>query len=167
MKANAKSKADSKADAGSAANPKKTLLGIIIGAVLLLVMGGGAAWYLLGSDEDPTDKKTAQAQTPPEYIQLERFVVNLQPEEGAQYLQVGLTLQVAGTEQAEIIKANMAMVRNRILLLLSSKLASELGTLEGKQQLANEITASLKKPFTDKGEPQQVTGVLYTEFIIQ
>jgi flagellar FliL protein len=163
-------KADPKADA--APNPKKKLLAMIVGAVVLLAAGGAGAWHFMGSSEggaktEKKEKKAAKA-VQPEYVALEQFTVNLQPgEAGDQYLQVQLTLQVPGLEEAEIFKNNMAKVRNRVLMLLSSKHASEISTVEGKRQLANEIVASLKEPFAEKGSPQEVTDVLFTAFIIQ
>jgi flagellar FliL protein len=74
---------------------------------------------------------------------------------------------VQNQKQGELFKANMAKVRSRVLLLLSGKKASEISTVDGKRQLASEIVVALKLPFVDKGEPQQVSDVLYTAFIIQ
>lgn len=164
MKANSKTKADAKPE-GAAGNPKKKLIGIIIGAVLVLAIGGGAAWYFTAGSQPK--KAEAPKAEPPEYVALEPFTVNLQPENGEQYLQVQFTLQVANAENAQLIKDNMAQVRNRVLLLLSAKHASELNTVEGKRQLASEIAATLKAPFLEKGQPQNVTDVLFTAFIIQ
>jgi flagellar FliL protein len=161
-------KADSKADAGAAANPKKKMLGMLAGAVLLLAAGGGAAWYFSGGSA-PAQKETKAAKAEqPEYVPVESFTVNLQPgEAGDQYLQVQFTLQVPSAEQAEIFKNNMAKVRSRVLMLLSGKQAAEINTVEGKRQLAQEIVTVLKQPFADKGQPQQVSDVLFTAFIIQ
>lgn len=181
MKANPKMKADPKADAAAApASGGKSKLFIIIGAaVLVLGLGGGAGWYFMhGSDDgaasskkehsaSDSKKKKKDKEAPPEYLAIEPFTVNLQPENGDQYLQVAFTLQVDGAEQAEVIKANMAKVRSRVLLLLSGKKASEINTVEGKQQLAGEILAVVKQPFTDHGDEQEVSDVLFTSFIIQ
>jgi flagellar FliL protein len=93
--------------------------------------------------------------------------VNLQPENGDQYLQVQFTLQVEGPEQVVLIKDNMAKVRSRVLLLLSGKKASEINTVEGKQQLAAEIKAVVHEPFDEGGDEQDVSDVLFTSFIIQ
>jgi flagellar FliL protein len=93
--------------------------------------------------------------------------VNLQPETGDQYLQVQFTLQVEGPEQVVLIKDNMAKVRSRVLLLLSGKKASEINTVEGKQQLAAEIKAVVHEPFDEGGDGQDVSDVLFTSFIIQ
>jgi flagellar FliL protein len=152
---------------------KSKMMIIIIAVVLLAAIGGGGAWFMTrgGGDEAhasaPKKSKAAKA-APPEYVALESFTVNLQPENGAdQYLQVQMTLQVAGAEQVELFKTNMAKVRNRVLLLLSSKKASEINTIEGKKKLAEEIVATTKEPFVEKGDEQEVSEVLFTSFIIQ
>jgi flagellar FliL protein len=174
-------KADPKAEAAPApAAGGKSKLFIMIGAaVLVLGLGAGAGWYFLhgstadgaGSAKkehaDASSKKKKKDEHPPEYLPIEPFTVNLQPENGDQYLQVAFTLQVDGAEQAELIKANMAKVRSRVLLLLSGKKASEINTVEGKQQLAGEILAVVKEPFAEHGEGQEVSDVLFTSFIIQ
>lgn len=182
MKANPKMKADPKADAAAAAPGGKSKLMMIVGAaVLVLGLGGGAGWYFMhGSDDaaaatkkgghdedDKPEKKKKKKEATPEYVQLEPFTVNLQPENGDQYLQIAFTLQVDGAEQAEVIKTNMAKVRSRVLLLLSGKKASEINTIEGKQQLAGEILAVVKEPFSKKADEQEVSDVLFTSFIIQ
>jgi len=147
-------------------------------AVLVLGLGGGAGWYFMhGSSAQesagPAKKehgggsKKKKEEHPPEYLAIEPFTVNLQPETGDQYLRVAFTLQVDGVEQAEVIKTNMAKVRSRVLLLLSGKKASEINTVEGKQQLAGEILAVVKQPFAEHGDEQEVSDVLFTEFIIQ
>ncbi|RJG15582.1 flagellar basal body-associated protein FliL [Massilia cavernae] len=165
-------KADPKAEAAAApkASPKKLIL-IIILAVLTLAVGGAATWYFTlgakGGADVAQKKEKAQPGEPPVYVPIEKFVVNLQPEEGEQYLQIQFTLQVPTLEEVEVLKANMPKVQSRVLLLLSAKKASELSTPEGKQQLSSELIASINAPFVDKGEPQEVTDVLYTSFIIQ
>ncbi|OYO30450.1 flagellar basal body-associated protein FliL [Janthinobacterium sp. PC23-8] len=170
-------KADPKADAAlaPAGASKKKLIIIILAAVLVAGgVGGGAAWYFLHGKGDaeesaPSKKKkhSAAKAGPPVYVPIDSFTVNLQPENGEQYLQTAFTLQVANSEEMETIKANMPKVRSRLLLLLSGKKASELNTVEGKQQLAAEIVAQINQPFEEKGPEQDVTDVLFTAFIIQ
>jgi len=175
-------KADPKADAAAPApSGGKGKLFIMIGAAVLVLGlgGGGAAWYFMhGSGEEAaaepakkehssSKKKKKKNEAPPEYVAVEPFTVNLQPEHGDQYLQVAFTLQVDSPEQVELIKANMAKVRSRVLLLLSGKKASEISTVEGKQQLAGEILAAVNEPFVEHGDDQEVADVLFTSFIIQ
>jgi flagellar FliL protein len=160
-------KADPKADAAAASNPKKKLFGMIAAAVVALGVGIGVAWYFAASNAGAKEHKQAKVEQP-EYVSLDQFTVNLQPgDAGDQYLQVQFTLQVPGPQQAELIKSNMAMVRSRVLLLLSSKHASDINTVDGKHQLAKEIEATLKQPFVAGGPVPQVADVLFTAFIIQ
>ncbi|AVR98141.1 flagellar basal body-associated protein FliL [Pseudoduganella armeniaca] len=171
-------KAEAKAEAAPAGGGSKKKLIIIIVAVLILAIGGGAGAYFMlkGHDdtseheEEPVKKKSKKKKKevgPPVYVPVEPFTVNLQPEEGEQYLQLAFTLQVGDAEQSEVIKNNMPKVRSRILLLLSSKKASEINTPEGKQALSKEILEQVNQPFEDHGDEQEVSEVLFTSFIIQ
>jgi flagellar FliL protein len=161
-------KADPKADAATPSSRKKLLIVAAAAVVLVLAAGGAAAWFLSQDGATPSSKEHKVAKAgPPEYVPVDSFTVNLQPENGDQYLQVQFTLQVPSPEQGEVFKANMAQVRSRVLLLLSGKKASEINTVDGKRQLAGEILATLKAPFVDKGEPQELIDVLFTSFIIQ
>ena len=165
MKANPNMKADPKAAPAPAPVKSKKMLIIIIASVILLGGGGGAAWFLTQGKADP--HKEVKKHEKPEFLAIEPFTVNLQPENGEQYLQIQFTLQVANLEQVELIKTNMARVRSRVLLLLSAKKASELTSVEGKGQLSKEIIAAVRLPFVEKGPPQEVSDVLFTSFIIQ
>ncbi|MDC8759312.1 flagellar basal body-associated protein FliL [Janthinobacterium fluminis] len=168
-------KADPKADAAppAAGASKKKLLIIVLAAVLGAGgLGGGGAWYFLHGKKDAEPehekprKKVSKA-GPPVFVPLDPFTVNLQPENGEQYLQIAFTLQVSGLEEVELVKLNMPKVRSRLLLLLSSKKASELNTGEGKKQLADEIIEQVNEPFETRGSRQEVSEVLFTSFIIQ
>ena len=170
-------KADAKVEAPAGGGGSKKLIIIIVAVVLLLAAaGGGAAWFFLHGkadaheeEEKPVKKKSAKKAGPPEYLPVEPFTVNLQPGEGGadQYLQLAITLEVGGPEEKENLKTNMAKVRNRMLLLLSSKKAADLNTPEGKVQLAKEIVEQLVEPFEPRGDKQDVVDVLFTSFIIQ
>ncbi|GGY77058.1 flagellar basal body-associated protein FliL [Pseudoduganella plicata] len=171
-------KADAKAEAAPAGGgSKKKLIMIIVAVLILAIGGGGGAYFMLKGqddsaehDDEPVKKKSKKKKKeagPPVYVPVEAFTVNLQPEEGEQYLQLAFTLQVPDAEQSEGIKNNMPKVRSRILLLLSSKKASEINTPEGKQQLSKEILEQVNEPFEEHGDEQEVSEVLFTSFIIQ
>ncbi|MFC5461677.1 flagellar basal body-associated protein FliL [Massilia niabensis] len=169
-------KADPKADAAApAAGSKKKLMIMLVAAVLVLGGGAGAGWFFLqGGDAEASEeakpkkkKKKEKSDVKAEYVPVDAFTVNLQPEDGDQYLQVQFTLQVAGPEQVLLVKDNMAKVRSRVLLLLSGKKASEINTVAGKQQLAAEIKAVVQQPFEEDGDEQDIADVLFTSFIIQ
>lgn len=153
----------------AAGKSKKTLF-IIIGIVLLLIAGGGAAAWFFMHPSGGAHGKQAEPEKPPVFVTLDSFTVNLSAgdgEDGDKYLQVAMTLQVPEEKNAENIKTHMPQVRSRILLLLSSKQASELLTSEGKSKLMKEIISEINKPFIPKGESQKVSSVFFTSFVIQ
>jgi flagellar FliL protein len=147
---------------------KKKLILIIGAAILLLGGGGGAAWYFM--HQKPDHKKEVKHEEPvkaPVFVTLETFTVNLQPDPDEKFLQLDLSMQVANPEAAELLKTQMPAVRNRLLMLLTSKRATDISSMEGKQQLSDEIIAEVKKPFSAGAKPQEILGVFFTSFVIQ
>lgn len=184
------------ADEGAEAAPKKSkkLLIIIVAFVLLVVLaGGGAAFFLLKKSDNPDDedevaeetskkdkdkkKKKKDAHAVPVFVNLDAFTVNLAPDSNSdQYLQVAIAVELEDATADPVMKTAMPKIRNNIMLLLSSKKASELLTKEGKEKLAeelkDEINVAIEPPTkTKKGELIMPDGpakaVLFTSFIIQ
>ncbi len=163
---------DPKSEEAAVAAPekssKKKLIIIIAAALVLLGGGGGAAWYFMHQKSD--HKKEVKHEEPakaPVFVTLETFTVNLQPDPDEKFLQLDLSMQVASPEAAELLKVQMPAVRNRLLMLLTSKRATDISTMEGKKQLSDEIVAEVKKPFSAGDKPQEVSGVFFTSFVIQ
>jgi len=167
-------KAAPKAPADSAEKPKKSkkLLVIIIALVILLAGGGAGAWFFLGKkdgkEKEHVEEKHEESKAPV-FLPMESFTVNLQPSENGtdQFLQTSFTLQVADEKQVEQIKLYMPHVRSRLLLLLSSKKAADILTVEGKNKLSQEIIDIFKQPFVPGGPTVNVSSVLFTSFVVQ
>ncbi len=161
---------DPKVDVVEVAAPasKKKLI-IIVAAVVLLAGGGGAGWFLMQKNAGPKKEEVKHEEPAhaPVFLSMEDFTVNLQPDPDEKFLQLNLSLQLPNPEAVEVIKVHMPVVRSRILLLLTSKNATEVSTIEGKQELTDEIIAEVKKPFVAGGKPQEVLGVFFNSFVIQ
>lgn len=167
------------APAGGEEKPKsKGKLIIIIVAVLVVVLAGGgaAAFFLLknsdaDSEESAADqpkKKKEGVHAAPTYVSLDRFTVNLVPETGDQYLQVEVSVELEDLAAGEKLKLHMPKLRNQVMLLLSSKKASELNSKEGKEQLAKDMTDQMNQVLEPAGKGKgPVKEVLFTSFIIQ
>jgi len=135
------------ADLPQAAPKKKSKLTLIIAiAAVLVVAAAGAAWYVLGSASADDEEAPRANSKPAVFLPVDQFTVNLQPEDGSQFLQVAMTLKVADQETADAIKSLLPEVRSRVLLLLSSKKASQLTSPEGKAKLAEEIIGEVETP---------------------
>jgi flagellar protein FliL len=160
--------AEAPAEAQAGGNPKKKMMLIILAAVIASsAAAGGAVWFMGRSGKSAPAKEVEVKSSPAIFVPLEPFTVNLQTENADQFLQTTIQLQVGDLASVEVFKSNLAIVRNRILILLSSKKASEISSAEGKQKLADEVVELMKQPFTPKGKPQDVTNALFTAFIIQ
>ena len=161
------------AAAAPAAEPpknKRKLILIVVGVLaLLLAGGGGAAWYFLGRHaSDDKHEAKAEKKTPPTFVTLEPFTVNLQEEAGADhYLQVGIVYQVADGKVTDQLKAYMPVIRSRILLMLSAKRPSELASVEGKQKLVAELVDTARKSLPGEAPERGIDGALLSSFVIQ
>jgi Flagellar basal body-associated protein len=160
---------------------KKWLIIIVILLVLSLILGGFALLIMKNAasdgegyeDEVVTEKADNQKKNRkgaiPIYVALDVFTVNLAPEDDEQFLQLILSVEVADAETGDRIKAFTPKIRNNVMMLLSSKKASELLTKEGKENLAKEIRDQMNEVLAPgaKGGDAPIREVLFTSFIIQ
>jgi flagellar FliL protein len=185
-------------DAAVKGGGKKKLI-IIIAIVLVVVLVGVGALLMMkkkshaddeeggAADEKPAATAHAKPGTPPTFVPLDPFTVNLADKEVDRFAQVGVTLEVADAHFADQLKAYMPAIRNNVLLVLSHKTSAELLTVEGKEKLAREIRREAVRPMgielDDEEEDEEaapkkkkkkkravespVTQVLFSTFIVQ
>lgn len=197
-------------DAGVPAKKGSKKLIIIIAAVAVLLLGGGGAAFFVikkkqaeaeavDEDGEPVQaakgdhaKKKDDHKTPPTFVALDPFTVNLTDKDQERFAQIGVTLEVDDAHFAEEMKAYMPAIRAGILMVLAHKSASELLEREGKEKLASEImreavrpmgieiedeaeeeapppesTAKKKKKKKKVAEHNPVSKVLFSSFIVQ
>ena len=94
---------------------------------------------------------------------LDTFTVNLLSDNGSRYLKAQISLELSGQELAAELDAKKAVIRDKILRLLSSKSLEEVSTLKGKDKLSEQIMDVLNPMLTDG----TINGVYFTEFVIQ
>jgi len=192
------------ADAAPTGGGKKKLVIIIAAVLLVVVLGGGAALLLMkkkqqqASDEEGADAETAaettshakpKPGTPPTYVPLDPFTVNLADKEVDRFAQIGISLEVPDPKTADTIKAYLPAIRSNILMVLAHKTSAELLTREGKEQLAKDIMRESVRPMGIELDPDEeedtaggkakpkkkkkakvdspVTQVLFSTFIVQ
>lgn len=173
------SKEEKPAD-GAAPKKGKKLIIIIAAVAFLVIAGGAAAFFLMHKDAEsddevaaeeakPVKKKKSGKEVPPVFVPFEAFTVNLVPEQGDQYLQLVISVDVEDEHTGESVKSQMPKLRNKVMLLLSDKKASEILPKEGKEKLAVEIRNQMNavlEPSAKEGYGP-IREVLFTSFIIQ
>lgn len=195
-----KEKTETEVEAPAPKKKGKLILFIVIG-VLTLVLGGGAAFFLMkkktvdeiDDSEDPAKEvkakkkdKKADHVAPPSFHKFDKpFTVKLQTEQQEAYLQAEVQLRVLDAGALELLKQYDPELKHRIMLILLTKKASELGTAQGVQRLSNEIRETvnntleppaakkrkdkveIKEPGDAAAPDAPVQAVLFTSFIIQ
>lgn len=169
----------------TAVKPKKSKkLLIVIAAALVLVLALGGGGFMVWKKMHPADeeedveataakpkveKKKGAKEVGPIYIALDQFTVNLAPDNGDQFLQVMISVEVEDATIGDRLKNYTPKLRNNVMLLLSGKKASELVTKAGKEALANEIRDLINEILDAGAKPGYgpVKEVLFTSFIIQ
>jgi len=154
---------------------KKMLIIILAVVILLVVAGGGAAFFLMkkkGGEEEGGEAAPAKAhvdlKSPPTFLPLENMVINLADPGGNRFAQVGITLQVDDAKTGDAIKAFMPGIRNAILFILSQRTTEELLVVQGKEQLAADITAEISRQLGYEGRRNNpIQAVLFSSFIVQ
>lgn len=138
------------------------LLPVIIATIVLgATAAGGFLWV-----------HQRKATPPPEHpkvttvMHLETFVVNLADEDQHTFLRVGIDLGIAG-EEKKAKEGESAVptspIRDAILAVLMATHSTDLGTVEGKQKLKEQLLQRLHER-----QPQlQVQEIYFTEYLLQ
>ena len=167
-------KKDEAPDKGEAKKKGGLLKWIILG-VLLVVLGAGGffayQFFLAPKSENATEadagKKGSQADQGPagetSMVSLPPFVVNLADPLGRRYLKIALDMEVTGVETAALVNKEMPKIKDKLLLLLSSKSYADLAPMSAKLELKTEIVSRVNQVLGQ----DLVKQVLFTEFIIQ
>ena len=177
--AKAKATAQTSSDKQSGIGRKLLIILLALILVALLAAGGLLALLLLNQGDDASDNGTetqsVNLSSPPTFHELEPFVVNLRREDGersGRFLQAKIALRASSPETAEQLDGYMPEIRHRINMLLSAKSPSELSDREGREALAEEITAEVNQvlgvPPDALDRPDvPIQSVLFNSFIIQ
>ena len=139
---------------------KKKLIVIVAAAlVLALGLGGGTVVYLKkkahaaaeaeaeeGGGEAAHAAAKPDLHTPPTYLPLDPFIVNLADKQADRYAQIGIVLEVESTTFADQLRGYMPAVRNAILMVITKKTSRDLLDGDGKEMLAQEIMLEAVRP---------------------
>jgi len=157
---------------------KKSKLPLFL-AVGVLLAGGGVVAFL--KSKEPADEPAVPEKKPvvvePEVVDLDPFILNLADPAGDRYFR--LNLKIVLDQKAIARRANeglaQVILRDRVLNILSKKLASQMASVEGKEALRVEIQGVVEalfaedpffEPDTDPA-PGRVLEVFFSEFLVQ
>ena len=117
--------------------------------------------------KDKGEKKAEGEQPRPQLetslVQLPTIIVNLADPLGKRYLKVSIEIEVKGKDPGKLVEEKMAMIKDTLIMLLSSKTFDDISSLEKKYALKMEIAQRLNQIF----EKPIVTKVYFTDFLVQ
>lgn len=165
---------------------KKIIILIIIGLVLIggsiaatIFITGGSDSGSTTNDSDTTSSKSIKAVLKPSlYLELEPdFVINFESGNYAKFLSVQIQAMARQQTPLDILQKHMPVIRNDILLLLSSQKYDVVRTSEGKIKLQSDILTILQNIISNeshsdhekdkKNEVHTIEAVYFTSFIMQ
>jgi flagellar FliL protein len=160
---------------------------IIVVLILIIILGAVAAIFLIGSDEEDATANVKEPQAQERTVEketrkpgsvldgtrkldeigtlypLDTFTVNLKSDSGRRYLKVAMSLELEGEELSMELDAKTAVIRDRIIRILSSKTLEEISSKKGKQKVTEQIMDTLNAMLSDG----RIKGIYFTEFVIQ
>ncbi len=168
---------------------------IIIVAVLLLIgIGVTAALLLMGEDEPPMEeaaemsadkkveadeeavespkpqkKKKVKRKGKPNFLDMTpAFVVNLNDTESdVKFLQVSVSLMSFSTEDMDLIREYVPLIKNKLVLLFSEQKFNELRTKKGKEKLQAEALLTVQEALTEMTGKELVDALYITSIVGQ
>ena len=148
---------------------------VLMGLLGLLVVGGGAGFFLMSGGEKKVKSEDVHAEAEAEaeqeadpgfigpVIDLEPFVLNLADRDQLRYLKVAIKLQLDRPQEETDFTVKLPAIRDALLVLLTSKESRSLRTVDGKMLVRDEIGGRVNT-IMKKGKIRQV---FFTDFIIQ
>jgi flagellar FliL protein len=158
---------------------------IIVVLFLIIIIGGVVAFLLMGDDEADMASQAKQEKSKPQrkisnnagsnndntrqlsdigiLYPLDPFTVNLKSDAGRRYLKVAITLELEGEELSLELDAKSAVLRDRIIRILTSKTLEEISSKKGKQKVSDQIQNTLNAMISDG----TIKGIYFTQFVIQ
>lgn len=158
---------------GASSGPSMKML-IIILVVVQLVMFGGLAAFLMSSgilhQESGSHGQVEKAASDAEaiYIPFEpAFTVNFGGANSSRFMQVTIEAMTHDKSVVEQVNKHMPVIRNNIVLLLSSQSVESVSTLEGKEKLRQEILTSVQNILKQRTGKPGIDEIYFTSFVMQ
>jgi flagellar FliL protein len=137
------------------------------GAVVLALAGAGVVALVGGGGAPEEDADAASHDRgQPSVVPLAPFVLNLADRDSDRFLRATVHIVLDRPDVAAAASADglvNARLHDRILTLLSSKTADEIGTFTGKEELRAEVGLAVQPLI----EGARVLEVYFSEFLVQ
>jgi flagellar FliL protein len=162
--------------AAPAGNGSKLLATFAAALLAAAAAGGGVYWFTAKSNADVVAEEEGKAKTksgkpkgPAIYVEFDPpFVVNFEARGMTRFLQVTLQVMTRDPLTADLIKQHDPVIRNDLLLLLSSQTYDTISTREGKDALRTQALQVVSDAIeAEGGKGSNVEQLYFTSFVMQ
>ncbi len=144
----------------------KTMLIVIIAVAVVVVVGVVVVVLTMGGSSEAEAAPQPVANPgggPGPLITLSDFVVNIRAEEGSRFLKTKVVVELVNETVIERFDKSRMLVRNEVLMYLSSLEEDKMQTVKQKRA----VETHLKKIINKRLKADLITGVFFTEFVMQ
>ena len=175
MATTAAAAATAPADVPAPGKKKGKLVPMMLGVVLLAGAGGGG-WYFMnhkshaeaGAGEEGHGAEAAKAGESAVFVPMEgALVVNLEDEDAMRFMQVEVQIAVHDPKAVDVVKNNMPILRNRLMLLFSGQHYRDLNTRAAKEKLQADALAEAQKVMSEVSGKPQIDSLYFTSLVMQ
>lgn len=163
-------------------SPKKMIMIIAI-AVLVIGAGAGGGYFYMtkkasssshaeskgkGSEEHQQEAEHEEVAEPDVYYNLPSpLIVDFPAGGSAKVIKISLTMLLKGEGSVSALKKHEPMIRNNLLMAISSVGAEKVKTTEGKQELRALMLTEIGKVLEKMAGKNTVKEIYFTEFVMQ
>ncbi len=154
---------------------KKLIIMIALGLIILSIGAGGAFFFMSGSEE-PVEGEVAEGEMTEEEMNKEvaiyhdlhpAFVANFSGKSNKNYMQVYIVAMAYEDSVIQDLQLHMPVIRNNVLMTLSSTTSQEIETVEGKEQLRQKVLLKMKETMKEKTGEEGIQDIYFTKFVAQ
>lgn len=136
---------------------------------LLLVICTMSLWHSPVSAEE-AEENAAEEKGVTDYIEMKpAFVTHVgKPGNKVNYLKAAVTLRASSESVRPEVEAHNPRLRHELVMLFGEQTDLDtLSSMEGQQALREEATRRINSVLEEQQTGEQITGVLFTEFVVQ
>lgn len=168
-------KEETPAVAGGGGMSRLLIVGLLVGIISAAAAAGGV-YFIVSSQGQPAPEGEGEEAAevvekpsgPPIYHEIDPpFVVNLAGDSSIRFLQATIEVMARDDAIIEAMDKHKPLLRNNLLMLLSSASLEEIGTREGKEALRQAALEEVRAVLKSEGEPSQVEELYFTAFVVQ
>lgn len=158
------------ADEAPEKGSKKKLVVFIVIGLLVLGAGAGGALFFLGGDKKADAKSEEPAQPVKQqaiYHQLKQMTVGVQATGRQRFMQVSITVMSRDQAAIDGVKNHMALIENKLNMLLGAEVFEELQTSEGRELLRQKVLTAVQEVLQQEIGQPGVEQVFFENFVMQ